>query len=197
MTTSEMLAIFRFRMEDPAGEKWDSSSLTQIYQIFTDAQRITVKLLADAEKYQYLRELQVLQSGSMSGGSIALSSDFFVKQFLKDSQDRFVKVFDSPPDKFDKITDFSEDDKYSAYGYVFATKLYLQGYQNTSGTYVFGYIKKPAIIDSTHNPELCDYANQLTTLIATWLAWGLDRQFDRQNAITQEITVTYGVKIQQ
>lgn len=197
MTTAEMLATFRFRMEDPAGEKWDASSLTEIYKIFTDAQQITVKLLADAKQYQYLRELQEFISGSLSGGSFDLPSDFYVVQFLKDSQDRFIFVFDNPPDKINKNNDWIEEDKYTAYAYIFKLKIYLQGFESTAGTYSMGYIKKPTVINVSTSPALCDHANQLTIEIATWIAWGLDRQFDRQNSVSQQIATIYGVKPQQ
>ena len=197
MTTAEMLATFRFRMEDPTGEKWDSSSLTEIYKIFSDAQRIAIRTLADAGKFQYLQELQEAFGDSLSGGSIALPSDFFIPISLLDPYNRWVKLFNFPPDKLDKDTVFLSNDKANSYGYIFGNRLYLHGFDSTVAVYICNYIRKPTNIDGSHDPELCDYANQLTIAIATWLAWAIDRQFDRVNSVAQEIAIIHGVKLQQ
>ena len=139
MTTAQMLSRFRFRMEDPDGDKWDSSSLTQIYDIFTEAQLIGINLLIDAKKYEHLRAIQLEQSSSMTGGSTSLPSAFFRGLWIKGSDDNFYPFFEEPPKSTKNTTDYLEEDIHTAYGYIHGTKWYLKGYDSTAGSWVLGY----------------------------------------------------------
>lgn len=195
MTTVEALAKFRFRMEDPDAEKWDIDSVTQIYDIFTEAQLIGINLFIDAGKYEHLRNIQSRQSLSMSGGSANLNSDFFRPLMLEGNDGNFYSVFEEPPKKVNTTTEFLEEDLLTAYGYIFGGKLYLKGYDATAGSWVLFYAKEPDAIDADSDPSLGSHGNNLTIAVATWLGWGLDRQFDRQQEVEQQIMKIFGVNL--
>jgi hypothetical protein len=195
MTVSEALAKFRFRMEDPDGEKWDASSLTQIYDIFTEAQLIGINLLIDVKKYEHLRELQDQQSSSMSGGSTTLPSDFFRALWLLGSDGDFYPIFEEPPSATYKNTDYLREDVHTAYGYIHGTKWYLKGYDSAAGSWILGYVKEPSVVVAGDSFALGNHGNNLTIAISTWIAWGLDRQFDRQQEVEQQIMKIFGVNV--
>jgi hypothetical protein len=195
MTTLEMLATWRFRMEDPDGDKWDTDSLPRVYEIFTDAQRMGVNLLIDVEKFEHLRELQDTASLDLSGGSATLPSLYFNKMWLQDNSGDFVDLRDNPPRVVNNNTFFLREDSKTAYGYIHGTKLYLKGYDANSGSWTLGYIQKPVDIDASNDPALSKHANNLTIAISEFIGWGIDRQFDRQKEVDQTILKIFGVRV--
>ncbi len=195
MTIAQALAKFRFRMEDPDAEKWNVGAETQIFDIFAEAQLIAINLFIDAKKLEHLRALQSTQSSSMSGGSTALPSDFFRATWLKGSDDNFYPLFEEPPKTTKRTTDFLEEDLDTAYGYIFSGTLFLQGFTALAGSWELGYIKEPVTIDANNQPILGQHGNNLTIAISTWIAWGLERQFDRQQEVEQQIMKIFGVNL--
>ena len=190
-----MLGTFRFRMEDPDGEKWDSDSLTEIYNIFTDAQRLGVELKQGVKHFQHLRELEKTSSLDLSGGSANLPSLYFLPMWMQDNNGNFRDITQEPPRSTKASTFFSQEDVKTAYIYIHGTKLYLKGYDSTAGSWILGYINKPADIDGSNNPVLSNHMNHLTIAISEWLGWGIDRQFDRQLEVDQQILKLFGVSV--
>jgi hypothetical protein len=182
-------------MEDPDGDKWNDDSLTEIYSILTDAQRIGVNLLIDVEKFEHLRELQKTVSLDLSGGSANLPSLYFKKTWLQDSSGDFVDVHDNPPRTVNNNTFFLREDGQTAYGYIHGTKLYLKGYDANSGSWTLGYVEKPTDIDASNDPALSKHCNNLTISIAEFIGWGIDRQFDRQKEVDETIMRIFGVRV--
>lgn len=194
MTTAQMLASFRFRMEDPDGEKWDTDSLTEIYNIFTTAQKMAVDALADAERYELLREIEDTTSLDISGGSANLPSDFYLPVFLRNSSNDLIPVFmKKPPITFN--SDFTREDQYTGFAWVFGEKIYFQGAESTMGSHTLGYIKELSDIDGSTNPATSQRVQELTLMIAEWKAWGIDKQPERQGAIAEQIKIEFGVNV--
>ena len=190
-----MLATFRFRMEDPDGDKWDDDAVTEIYNIFTDAQRLGVELKWGVKHFQHLRELQGTPSLSLSGGSANLPSDYFLPMWVKDNNGNFRDITQEPPKPRKATTFFSQEDLKTGYIYIHGTNFYLKGYDSTAGSWVLGFIKEPDDIDASNNPALSNHMNHLTIAISEWLGWGIDRQFDRQLEVDKQILKLFGVSI--
>ena len=92
-------------------------------------------------------------------------------------------------------TDFLEEDLLTSYVYIFGILWYLHGYDANAGSYILGYIKEPTDVDGSTDPVLSEHANELTIAISTWIAWGLDRQYDRQREVGEQISQLFGVQL--
>ncbi len=195
MTTAQMLTTWKFRMEDPDGDKWDSNAEPRIYELFTDAQRIGTNLLVDAKKFEHLRELEKTISIDMSLGSGNLPALYWKDLWLQDNNGDFVDVLHDPPKSRNNNTFFLREDSITAYGYVYGTKLYLRGYDSNSGSWTFAYLEHPADITVSADPVLSKHVNNLTIAISEYLGWGLDRQYDRQKEVDATILRIFGVTV--
>ena len=91
-------------------------------------------------------------------------------------------------------TFFLQEDIKNAYAYVYGTKIYMKGYAAAATAWSLGYIESPADITAGVDPALGDHANSLTISLSEFIAWGIDRQFDRQKEIVQQIITKFGVK---
>ena len=196
MTTAQMLSAFRFRMEDPDGEKWDSGSLTELYKVFTSAQRMAVDLYIAAKRYEYLREIQASTSLDLSGGSSSLPSDFYLKIFLQNNSGDFIVINSEPPrEDIGLQNSIHREDKQNVYAYLFGSKCYLQGYDSSLGSFTLGYIQTLTDITGSADPVTSENVQELTLSLSEWIAWGLDRQFDRQQEVAAQIKLKYGVDL--
>lgn len=197
MTTAEMLTSYRFRMEDPDGNKWDTDSLTEVYRFFTLGQRMAIDFLIESRQFVFLQELQTSQSYAFTSSvkTKPLPSDHYRTVAIINSSGDPIQFFEVPPDDFIRDTDYLRPDDIKEYFYIFANSLRLRGSIHSSGAYTQFYIKQPSNIDGSTNPATSDKVQELTLMISTWIAWGIDRQFDRQNQVAQLIKSIFGIDV--
>lgn len=197
MTTAEMLASFRFRMEDPDGLKWDSDSLTEIYRFFTLGQRMAIDSLIESRQFVFLSELQASTSYAFTSTVKVkdLPTDHYRPVIIINSNGDPIQVFEIPPTDFKSDTDYLRPDDVNEYFYIFAGSLRLRGSIHSAGSYTYFYIKAPSDINGSTNPATSSKVQELALLFATWIAWGIDRQFDRQGQVAQIIKSIFGVDI--
>ncbi len=189
-----MLSTFRFRMEDPDGDVWDSSSVDEIYAIFTAAQEIAINLLLGAKQYDKLVEIQGTTSDTLVSGKFALPSTDYkhLISVQRNSDSAFIETKDSPPVKSSQSPMLQEDDKFE-YAYYWNGYVYIQG--GTNGVnYTAFYIDEPTVIDASFNPATSLYLQELTLLISQINGWIIDKQPDRVAPIEQQISRIYGVE---
>ena len=188
-----MLTNFRFAMEDPSGVKWDVA--TSIYNIFNESQQMGVDALVDAGRFHLLREIQDSTSIDLSSGSASLPNDFYKRVFLQNGDGDFIPVLEQPPSNIGIDSDFLRESKETSHAYIFGTKLYLQGAETGISSHIFGYIKTLTDISASVDPALSERVQELILLISQWKAWGIDRQFDRQNALAAQIKLEFGISV--
>ena len=195
MTTAEMLTAFRFRMEDPDGEKWDSGSVTQVYNIFTLAQSIAVDSYFNSRRFNFLSELVKTTTIDFNSGPSDLPSDHYRPLMAKNDDGDDILIAENYVPKFGSDTDYLREDDLNEYLYIIGNKIYLKGSVHSSGTYTYGYINSLTDIDANNNPVTSQRIQDATLAISTWIAWGIDRQFDRQNEVGNLVKILFGIEL--
>ena len=198
MTIAEAVASFKYRMEDPNGDIWDSD--TEIYKILDTAQTIAVTLLVNIKQIERLKELQDNASGTLASGRMGLAAaNFFELVAVQRNTDKvFLGITGLP--SASPASPMMQEDSLQESAYYWNEYVYIQGGTN-GNQYTMFWIDKPtgivAAVAADGEFSVNEYVQELVLKLAERIGWLIDKQPDRAKAedLVQEIKLIYGVNL--